>query len=141
MEVERKPALIAAGVIFAFGVLMGNKTASDHTEFVKIPGAEHTVTKTETVTKYTVPDSCINLAHITSQLINKEGKLQATAETQHDIISDARIAIQMQSPDLTSVENRQYRLDNKQADLMDAAETLQESFSAYKKECNEALAN
>lgn len=125
--------VVSVGLLFAFGILLGNKFASPGTEVMKVPDT-HYITKTETVNHAYVPQSCLDAFKYANQIITIEGKMQATGDVQHDILSDARVALNL-GGDLAKIENRQYKLDNKQIDLQGDAQQLQIVYNLKAADC------
>lgn len=124
--------LIIAFVIFAVGVLMGDRFADPEIEYIDKP---RTVIVKEPAPpaeiRYQLADSCELALDYATQIINQATEVDAKSTQQLDIIALARQAIAAGDPNmLTDAENKQRDL---QGSTVDSIERLSELTFLYEK--------
>lgn len=129
--------LIGVAIIFCFGVLMGNKTASPEVEFVKIPGKTKVVEKKLPAEKIEVlPESCRAALDAADRLWNGSSALYASGQRQKDIMAEARRALHGAVP-TSDIDKKQRELSG---DLIGILEDMSEAnylYETYIKECEQ----
>lgn len=129
---------VAFGAVLVLGIILGNKTASNEVDFVKVP---HTVVVHEKgETKYKFPPSCLDALAAATE-INRNAELyDLTAGEQLDIISDGRQAIVEKNMNgLTALERRQRKLNGETTDYLKAFSNSMQNYRVALKDCKEDI--
>jgi hypothetical protein len=126
--------VIGVLVIFAFGVLMGNKTSTPEVDIVKIPGKTKTVTKVETVTETVLPESCLNAINEAKLLWEHGSDLYGNGQKQLDIMSKVRLYVG-QDKSLNPLYVQQKNLHGEEVEDLQAMSQAQYKFEKAYKEC------
>jgi hypothetical protein len=126
--------LIGFGLVFVVGVTLGNKTAGNEVDFVKVPVPKVVHEKGDTV--YRVPESCVRSLDLANQIYTVMEQYNLVSTEQTKITSDGRIAIVEEDMNaLTALEKRQIRLNSKTVGYVVELSGLRSEFRSTKAEC------